>query len=70
MLEAKLWHNKTETENVKVAYIVKFIKTCDQYSGRFNFSNFFNSLIPPNLVPPVSAWEKTDLQKTLLGRNG
>ena len=31
MLEAKLWQNKTETKNVKVAKMVEFIKTCDQY---------------------------------------
>ena len=31
MLESKLWYNKTETKNVKVAEIVEFIKTCDQY---------------------------------------
>ena len=31
MLEAKLWHNKTETKNVNVAKMVKFVKTCDQY---------------------------------------
>ena len=31
MPEDKLWHNKTETKNVKVAKVVEFIKTCDQY---------------------------------------
>ena len=45
MLEAKLWHNKTETKNVKVAKMAEFIKTCDQYPRRFNFGNFFNSII-------------------------
>ena len=29
MLEAKLWHNKTEIKNVNVAKMVKFVKTCD-----------------------------------------
>ena len=47
MLEAKLWHNKTETKNVKVAKMVEFILTCDQYPRRFKFGNFFNSLILP-----------------------
>ena len=28
MLEAKLWYNKAETKSVKVAKMVKFIKTC------------------------------------------
>ena len=37
MLEAKLWHNKTETKNAKVAKMVEFIKTFDQYPRRFNF---------------------------------
>ena len=35
MLEAKLWHIKTETKNVKVA------KICDQYPRGFNFGDFF-----------------------------
>ena len=29
MLESKLWHNKSETKNVKVAKMVEFIKTCE-----------------------------------------
>ena len=37
MLEVKLWHNKTETKNVKIAKTVEFIKTCDHYLRRFNF---------------------------------
>ena len=37
MLETKLWHNKTEIKNVKVAKMMEFIKTCDQYPCRFNF---------------------------------
>ena len=61
MLETKLWHNKTETENVKVAKMTEFIKTCDQYPRRLNFGDFFNSII----LPPTFIWGKTDLQKTL-----
>ena len=30
MLEAKSWHNKTETKNLEVAKIVEFIKNFDQ----------------------------------------
>ena len=45
MLEAKLWHNKTETKNVKAANMVEFIKTCDQYPRRFHFGHFFSSII-------------------------
>ena len=37
MLEVKLWHNKTETKNVKIAKTVEFIKTCDHYLRRFIF---------------------------------
>ena len=35
MLETKLWHNKTEIKNVKVAKMMEFIKTCDQYPCYF-----------------------------------
>ena len=63
MLEAKLWHNKTEAKNVKM---VEFIKTCDQYLRTFKFDNFINSII----LSPFSAREKIDPQKTLFGRNG
>ena len=52
MLEAKLWHNKTETKNVKVAKMVEFIS--DQYPRRFDFDNFFNSII----LPPSFYWGK------------
>ena len=38
---------KTEIKNVKVAKIVKFIKTCDQYRRKFNFGKFFISIILP-----------------------
>ena len=31
LLEAKLWHNKAKTKNIKAAKMVKLIKTCDQY---------------------------------------
>ena len=50
MLAAKLWHNKTETKSVKVAKMVEFIKTRDQYPCRFNFGTFFNSIIPHSLL--------------------
>ena len=63
MLKAKLLHSKTETKNVNVAKMVKFIKTCGQYPRRFNF---FNSII----LPALSAGENIDLQRTLFGRNG
>ena len=39
MIESKLWHNKTEIKNVKVAKMVEFIKTCEKlkkYSGKIN----------------------------------
>ena len=45
MLQSKLWHKKTGTKNVKVAEMVEFIKTCDQYSRKFNFGHFFSSII-------------------------
>ena len=54
MLEAKLWHNKTKTKNVKVPKMVEFIKPCDQYPRRFNFGNFFNSII---LFPRFCWWK-------------
>ena len=41
MLESKLWQSKTGTKNVKVAEMVKFIKSCDQYRPKFNFDYFF-----------------------------
>ena len=49
LLEAKLWHNKAKTKNIKAAKMVKLIKTCDQYPCRFNFGNFFKSLILSNV---------------------
>ena len=57
---------KQNQKNVKVAKMVEFIKTCDQYAHRFNFGNFFNSII----LLPRFCWGKIDLQKTLFGRNG
>ena len=68
MLEAKLWHNKTEIKTVKVSKMVGFIRTCDQYPHRINFDNFFNSMIlilpqrpipasPPPPTPPF-CWGK------------
>ena len=53
-LEAKLWHHKTETNNGKVAKIVEFVKTYDQYPCKFNFGNFFNSII----LFPSFCWGK------------
>ena len=47
MLEFNLWHNKTETKNVKVAKVVEFIKTCNQYPRRFTFGHFFSFVILP-----------------------
>ena len=49
-LESKLWHGKTETKNEKVAKMVEFIKTCDQYPRKFNFGHLFSSII----LPPFS----------------
>ena len=37
MTESKLWSNKTEIKNVKVAKMVEFLKTCVQYPYKFNF---------------------------------
>ena len=55
MLVTKLWHGKTESKNVKAAKMVEFIKTCDQCPPRrFNFGNFFNSII----LPPPFCWGK------------
>ena len=66
MLEAKLWHDKTKTKNVKFAKMVEFIKNGDQHPCRFNFDNFFNSII----LLTLSARKNVDLQKILSGRNG
>ena len=55
MLEAKLWHNKTEINNVKVAKMVEFIKIGEQYPRRFNFDKFFSSII---LSSPTFCWGK------------
>ena len=63
MLETKLWHNKTEIKNVKVAKMMEFIKTCDQYPRRFNFCNLFNSII----LPPVLLEKKKMLRQRCLG---
>ena len=40
MLDPELWHNKAESKNIKVAKMVEFIKTCDQYPRKFNFVHF------------------------------
>ena len=51
----KLNYGKTkQTKKVKVAKMVEFIKTYDQYPCRFNFHNFFNSII----LPPPFCWGK------------
>ena len=68
MLEAKFWHNKTEIKSVKLAKMVEFIKTYDQYPPRFNFGNFFNSIII--LLSLLSAREKIDLHKMLSASYG
>ena len=47
MLESELWHNKTGTSNAKVAKMMEFIKTCDQYPRKFNFGHLFSSIILP-----------------------
>ena len=47
MLESRLWYNKIETKNVKVAKMMEFIKTYDQYPRKFNFGHFFSSIILP-----------------------
>ena len=64
MLEAKLLHNKTETKTIKVAKMVKFIITCNQYF--VNFGNFFNYI---NLSL-LFLLRKKYLQKMLFGWNG
>ena len=51
MLEVKLWHNKTETKNVKLAKMIEFIKTPNP--RRFNFGNFFYSIILPTADPKM-----------------
>ena len=53
MLESKLWHNKTETKNVKVAKMKEFIKTCDQYPRKLIVSYFFSFIILP-----LFSWEE------------
>ena len=57
---------ETNNVNVKVARMVEFIKTCDQYPRRFNFGNFFNSIIPR----PLSAGEKLIFRKRCSGVMG
>ena len=54
MLESKLWHKKTETKNVKVAKMVEFIKTYNQYPCKFNFCHFISSII----LPLSDEWKK------------
>ena len=62
MLRSKLWYNKTETKNIKVAKMVEFILTSDQYPRKINFSQSFSSII---LL--LFLLGKTDFHKMLLG---
>ena len=65
MLEA--WRHKTETKNVKVAKMVEFIKTCEQYPRRFNFVHFFNSIIlPPFLLGKNRSSENAVLEEWVI----
>ena len=43
MPEFKLWYNKTENKNGKVAKMMGFIKTC----GKFSFGHFISFIILP-----------------------
>ena len=55
MLESKLWL-KTEKETkkkLKGAKMVGFIKTCEQYSHKFNFGHFFSSIVSSTPPPPA-----------------
>ena len=61
----KLWRIKIETKNKKDAKMVGFIKTCNQYTHKFNlviFFQLFQFLLPPFLLGDVSsknaAWRK------------
>ena len=56
MIESKLWHNKTEIENEKLAKMVEFIKTCDQIPYKFNFGHFFCSDEMGNFLLPGGAF--------------
>ena len=60
MTKSKLWHNKTEIKNVKVAKMVELIKSCDKYPHKFNFGQFFSFLI----LPPF-CWGKNRFQSTI-----
>ena len=63
----QLWYNKTETKNVKVAKMVKFIKTYTLMPRKFNFGNFFNTIILPS---PTSLLGKNRPLEKVVGRNG
>ena len=65
MLESELRHNKTGTNNVKVAKMMEFIKTCDQYPRKFNFGHLFSSIILP-----LSAGENRFSKTVLCGKMG
>ena len=60
MFAAKLWQNKTESKNVKVAKIVEFIETYDHYPRRFIFETFstHNHHPPPPPHPFFLSEEK------------
>ena len=63
----QLWHNKTETKNAKVAKMVKFIKIYTLMPRKFNFGNFFNTIILP---PLTSLLGKNRSLEKVVGRNG
>ena len=49
---------QNRNQSVKVAKMVEFIKTCEQYPRKFNFGQF--SAPQPS---PLSAWEKQIFSK-------
>ena len=65
MLQSVLCYSKTKTKNMKVAKIVEFIKTCDQYPCRFNFGHF-----PGQLHNPPFLLEKIDFRNRCSGGIG
>ena len=74
MLTSKLWHNKTETKIVKIAKMVEFIKTYNQYPCKFNFCHFVSSIIRPpfwwvkNRFSENPAWKKWEIFTSAWGR--
>ena len=61
MIQSKLCHSKTETQNVNGAKMVGIIKTCNQYPHKFNNGHIFSSLIVSS-PHPLSAGGKIDFQ--------